>query len=174
MLIDGADGANKRACRGYRRGSCNGEICDVWMSDVDHADGLEASGMPMDRNEYLRRARALELRAAEFVCSGLRAALLNVAARYRSLANQAVAPKADGKRERLQAVARQNAASEKASGATVQEPARIGMEPTHRPVRTGGLAHRPQAAAQLTRHTNTELQKLNRKRLLTHLREPPS
>jgi hypothetical protein len=103
------------------------KICDVWMSDVGHANGIKASGMPMDRNEYLRRALALELRAADFVCSGLRVALLNVAARYRSLANQAVARRADGKRERLQAVARQNAASEKASGATVQEPARIGI-----------------------------------------------
>jgi hypothetical protein len=66
----------------------------------------------MDRNEYLRRASALELRAADFVCSGLRSAMLNVAARYRSLADQAVTRKADGKRERLQAVACQNAASE--------------------------------------------------------------
>jgi hypothetical protein len=82
------------------------------MSGVGHTGGLEASGTSMDRNEYLRRASALEFRAADFVCSGLRAALLNVAARYRRLADQAVAWKADGKRERLQAVARQNAASE--------------------------------------------------------------
>jgi hypothetical protein len=45
----------------------------------------------MDRDEYLRRACVLEARAAEFAYPGLRAALLNIAAQYRSLAKQAVA-----------------------------------------------------------------------------------
>jgi len=44
----------------------------------------------MDRDEYLRRASALEARAAEYAYPGLRAALLNIAAQYRSLAKQGV------------------------------------------------------------------------------------
>jgi hypothetical protein len=46
----------------------------------------------MDRDEYLRRACVLEARAAEFAYPGLRTALLNIAAQYRSLAKQVVAP----------------------------------------------------------------------------------
>jgi hypothetical protein len=45
----------------------------------------------MDRDEYLRRACVLEARAAEFAYPGLRTALLNIAAQYRSLAKQVVA-----------------------------------------------------------------------------------
>ena len=48
----------------------------------------------MDRDEYLRRACVLEQRAAEFAYPGLRAALLNIAAQYRSLAKQAVVRRA--------------------------------------------------------------------------------
>ena len=44
----------------------------------------------MDRDEYLRRASALEKRAADFAYPGLRAALLNTAAHYRDRANQTV------------------------------------------------------------------------------------
>ena len=44
----------------------------------------------MDPDEYLRRACALEARAAEYAYPGLRAALLNIAAQYRSLAKQGV------------------------------------------------------------------------------------
>ena len=44
----------------------------------------------MDRDEYLRRASALEKRAADFAYPGLRAALLNTAAQYRNRANQTV------------------------------------------------------------------------------------
>jgi hypothetical protein len=57
----------------------------------------------MDRDEYLRRASALEQRAADFSYPGLRAALLNTAAQYRNRANQAVVSTADAKLERVQA-----------------------------------------------------------------------
>ena len=46
----------------------------------------------MDRDEYLRRACGLEARAAEYAYPGLRAALLNIAAQYRSLAKQGGGP----------------------------------------------------------------------------------
>ena len=55
----------------------------------------------MDRDEYLRRASALEQRAADFAYPGLRAALLNTAAQYRNRANQTVVGKADTKSERV-------------------------------------------------------------------------
>ena len=57
----------------------------------------------MDRDEYLRRASALEERAADFAYPGLRAALLNTAALYRRRANQTVVRRADAKLERVQA-----------------------------------------------------------------------
>src|SRR5262245_4927248 len=57
----------------------------------------------MDRDEYLRRASALEERAADCVYPGLRAALLNTAALYRNRANQTVVRRADAKLERVQA-----------------------------------------------------------------------
>ena len=62
----------------------------------------------MDRDEYLRRACVLEARAAEFAYPGLRAALLNIAAQYRSLANQAVARRAGARCQFSQSVALQN------------------------------------------------------------------
>jgi hypothetical protein len=49
----------------------------------------------MDRDEYLRRASALEQRAADFAYPGLRAAFLNTAAQYRNRANQTVVSRAD-------------------------------------------------------------------------------
>jgi hypothetical protein len=62
----------------------------------------------MDRDEYLRRACVLEARAAEYAYPGLRAALLNIAAQYRSLAKQAVAGRAGARCQSLQSVALQN------------------------------------------------------------------
>jgi hypothetical protein len=56
----------------------------------------------MDRDEYLRRACVLEARAAEFAYPGLRAALLSIAAQYRSLAKQAVARRAGVRCQSLQ------------------------------------------------------------------------
>ena len=76
----------------------------------------------MDRNEYLRRACALEARAAEFAYPGLRAALLNIAAQYRSLAKQAVARRAGAGCQSLQSVALQNWAARDA-GRLEREPA---------------------------------------------------
>jgi hypothetical protein len=51
----------------------------------------------MDRDEYLRRASALEKRAGDFAYPGLRTALLNTAAQYRNRANQTVVSRADAK-----------------------------------------------------------------------------
>jgi hypothetical protein len=48
----------------------------------------------MDRDEYLRRACVLEARAGEYAYPGLRAALLNIAAQYRSRAKPVVARRA--------------------------------------------------------------------------------
>jgi hypothetical protein len=60
---------------------------------------VAAQGNAMDRDEYFRRASALEERAADYAHPGLRAALLNIAAEYRNLAKQAVVPRADVKLE---------------------------------------------------------------------------
>ena len=62
----------------------------------------------MDRDEYLRRACVLEARAAEYAYPGLQAALLNIAAQYRSLAKQAVAQRAGARWQSLQSVALQS------------------------------------------------------------------
>jgi hypothetical protein len=62
----------------------------------------------MDRDEYLRRACVLEERAAEYAYPGLRAALLNIAAQYRSLAKQVVARRAGAGCKYPQAAALQN------------------------------------------------------------------
>jgi hypothetical protein len=56
----------------------------------------------MDRNQYLRRAFALEQRAPDFTYPGLRAAFLNTAAQYRNRANQTVVGKTDAKLEGVQ------------------------------------------------------------------------
>jgi hypothetical protein len=62
----------------------------------------------MDRDEYLRRACVLEERAAEFAYPGLRAALLNIAAQYRSLAKQVVARQAGAGCQSSQSAVLQN------------------------------------------------------------------
>ncbi|HEY6704697.1 MAG TPA: hypothetical protein VI010_11405 [Xanthobacteraceae bacterium] len=76
----------------------------------------------MDRDEYLRRACVLEARPAEFAYPGLRAALLSIAAQYRSLAKQAVARRAGVRCQSLQSAAVQNWAS-RDGGHLEREPA---------------------------------------------------
>jgi hypothetical protein len=76
----------------------------------------------MDRDEYLRRACVLEQRAAEFAYPGLRAALLNIAAQYRSLAKQAVVRRAGGGGKCPQSAALQNWAARDV-GRVEREPA---------------------------------------------------
>jgi hypothetical protein len=71
----------------------------------------------MDRSEYLRRASALEQRAADFTYPALRAALLNTAAQYRSRANQTVVSRAEAKLEDVQAQPRFGFGSDQHSSA---------------------------------------------------------
>jgi hypothetical protein len=76
----------------------------------------------MDRDEYLRRACVLEARAAEFAYPGLRAALLNIAAQYRSLAKQVVVRRAGAGCKYPQSATVQNWANRDA-GRVEREPA---------------------------------------------------
>jgi hypothetical protein len=81
----------------------------IAAGEVDREDDdLKTQGCAMDRDEYLRRACVLEERAAEFAYPGLRAALLNIAAQYRSLAKQAVLRRAGARCESLRSTALQN------------------------------------------------------------------
>jgi hypothetical protein len=69
----------------------------IAVKDIGREATIFIRGDAMDRDEYLRRASALEKRAADFVYPGLRTALLNTAAQYRNRANQTVVSRADAK-----------------------------------------------------------------------------
>src|SRR5262245_30482386 len=75
----------------------------------------DSQGCTMDRDEYLRSAWVPEARAAEFAYPGLRAALLNIAAKYRSLAKQVVARRAGAGSKYPQAAALPNWAARDAA-----------------------------------------------------------
>jgi hypothetical protein len=60
----------------------------IAVKDIRREATIFIRGDAMNRDEYLRRASALEKRAADFVYPGLRTALLNTAAQYRNRANQ--------------------------------------------------------------------------------------
>jgi hypothetical protein len=69
----------------------------IAVKDIGREAAIFIRGGRHGQGRYLRRATALEKRAADFVYPGLRTALLNTAAQYRNRANQTVVSRADAK-----------------------------------------------------------------------------